>query len=72
MLEIEDSGPGMPTSSKKTFRIMKSSKPNGSGLGLLVSKKIIEAHGGDISVETSESLKGAKFIISIPSLEASS
>jgi signal transduction histidine kinase len=42
-----------------------STKPGGSGLGLPTTSKIIEAHGGQISVE-SEVGHGTKFTIILP------
>lgn len=63
---IEDSGSGLSTNSESTIRPLKSTKPHGSGLGLLVSKKIIEAHKGEIVVSRSAELGGAKFEVKIP------
>ena len=66
---IEDNGPGLPVKPDSVFRLLKSTKPHGSGLGLLVSRKIVEAHGGNLTASNSPELKGAKFEIQIP-LEA--
>ena len=37
----------------------------GMGLGLSISNKIVESHGGDIEVKTEQG-KGASFIITLP------
>lgn len=51
MIDIKDSGPGIPPEiMKKVFSSLCSTKPDGNGLGLKVSKTIIEMHGGTISV----------------------
>jgi signal transduction histidine kinase len=42
---------------------------HGTGLGLNLVKKIVEAHGGDIRVK-SEPAKGAEFIVRIPAAPA--
>lgn len=65
-ISIEDSGSGLTIPSNKLFRPLKSTKVHGSGLGLLVSRKIIEAHGGNLSSSKSDSLGGARFTISLP------
>lgn len=65
-VSIEDNGHGLPTKPESVFRLLKSTKPHGSGLGLLVSRKIIEAHGGSLTAAHSQDLKGAKFEIQIP------
>lgn len=62
---VEDSGIGLPKNSD-AIRPLKSTKPHGSGLGLLVSKKIVEAHSGEIIASQSLELGGAKFEIKIP------
>lgn len=65
-LELIDTGLGMD---KKTagqvFDAFFSTKPGGSGLGLPTTRKVIEAHGGRISVQ-SEVGRGTKFTIDLP------
>ena len=65
-IAIEDNGQGLPKNPENVFRLLKSTKAHGSGLGLLVSKKIVEAHGGQLKADHSKNLKGAKFEIQIP------
>jgi signal transduction histidine kinase len=48
------------------FEPFYSTKEGGSGLGLPTARKIIEAHGGRISVQ-SEVGRGTKFVIEFPS-----
>jgi two-component system sensor histidine kinase HydH len=51
-IEIEDSGPGFsPDVLARAFTPFCSTKADGTGLGLAISKRIIEEHGGTISVE---------------------
>lgn len=63
---IEDEGPGIPDENPE--RIFTKFYPNsgGAGLGLFISKKIIEIHGGSIVVENRVDDIGAKFLIKIP------
>lgn len=63
---VEDNGIGLPKSADSVFRLLKSTKPHGSGLGLLVSRKIVEAHGGKIIAGHSEQMLGAKFEVILP------
>lgn len=53
-VEIEDNGPGIdPDALPRLFNLFESSKGlRGTGLGLAVSRKILQEHGGDISVRT--------------------
>jgi len=66
LVSVEDSGPGLPHGTDRAFRILRSTKPHGSGLGLSVARKIIEAHGGSIEAGVSEQLMGAAFVIELP------
>jgi signal transduction histidine kinase len=66
VFSISDSGCGIPDDIKdKIFDPFFSTKPNGTGLGLTISKNIVLAHEGEIFVE-SEYGKGATFYIKIP------
>ena len=51
IVEIEDSGPGIPQENiSKIFDPLFTTKPTGTGLGLVSCKNIVEQHGGTISV----------------------
>jgi len=59
-VQIRDTGEGIPPDiQEKIFQPFFSSKPKGSGLGLAICQKIMEAHQGEIRVE-SEPHKGAR------------
>ncbi len=63
---IRDTGVGIPENIQdKIFDLYFSTKPNGGGIGLAISKKIIEAHEGKIYFK-SEKNKGTCFIIELP------
>ena len=51
------------------YRASVSKKISGFGLGLAISKKIIEAHMGTISLAKDEEVEGCRFVIKIPVLE---
>ncbi len=66
VVSIEDTGPGIPGEvMSKLFVPFFTTRKTGSGLGLAVTKRIIENHGGDIEV-VSEVGKGTKFNVSLP------
>ena len=49
-LSILDSGPGIPPAIKdRIFQPFATNKPHGTGLGLYVSARILEEHGGSMS-----------------------
>jgi len=74
ILQFRDEGPGIPSDSLEKvfwrfFRDPNSSKETrGSGLGLYICKQIIDAHHGEILVESTVS-KGTNFTILLPTLE---
>ena len=63
---VHDSGKGLPALPEKVFRLLKSTKTHGSGLGLVVSRKIVKAHGGEIIPGHSNELPGAQFEVRLP------
>ena len=80
LVVVEDTGPGIPDQAlSKIFKRFYSQRPeehfgNNSGLGLAISKQIVEAHGGVIWAEnirptnadiTSDPL-GARFVVGLP------
>ena len=80
LVVVEDTGPGIPDGAMhKVFQRFYSERPEGqfgnnSGLGLAISKQIVEAHGGVIWAEnirpteadvTSDPL-GARFVVGLP------
>lgn len=74
-IEVEDNGPGIPIRERKRifdrfYRVdgLLTRETEGSGLGLSIAKRIVEAHGGKISVK-SELGKGSCFTLHLPSLE---
>jgi len=70
-LSLIDTGQGMaPEVLEKVFRPFFSTKPGGSGLGLATTRKIVQAHGGHIEVQ-SEVGRGTKFTIHLPTKSVS-
>jgi signal transduction histidine kinase len=64
-IQVEDSGPGLRIDPKKLFNSVKTTKEYGTGLGLIITRKIVEAHLGEIEVGSSSDLKGAKFVMTL-------
>jgi signal transduction histidine kinase len=65
-LYVQDSGPGITTENEtQIFDPFFSTKPSGMGLGLSISRGIIEDHGGDLRL-TETSSKGCIFEITLP------
>jgi signal transduction histidine kinase len=65
-IEIEDSGPGIPRGEvDRIFQPFYTTKTKGTGLGLAIALRVLEAHGGDITVENLES-RGCRFTFFLP------
>jgi signal transduction histidine kinase len=65
-LEVEDDGPGLdPRIADCIFDPLCTGRAGGTGLGLALSRAILEAHGGDITATTSER-GGAAFRMWLP------
>jgi two-component system, NtrC family, sensor histidine kinase PilS len=66
VIRIRDRGYGIDESGlKKIFEPFHTTKPKGTGLGLAVTHKIIENHGGRIFVESTKGV-GTEFILEFP------
>jgi signal transduction histidine kinase len=66
VLEVIDSGSGIAEEhSENIFHAFFSTKMEGSGLGLGIVKRIVEAHGGVISFDSSPG-KGTTFVVRLP------
>lgn len=67
IIKVEDSGPGIDLSIKdKLFEKFTSKSHNGTGLGLFLSRKIVEAHGGSIWAADNPRGNGATFAFTMP------
>ncbi len=67
IVSIKDRGTGIdPDIQDKLFSKFATKSDTGSGLGLYISKGIVEAHGGKIWAENNRDGKGATFTFSLP------
>jgi two-component system phosphate regulon sensor histidine kinase PhoR len=76
-ISVADDGPGIPKDAQERiferfYRVDKarSREQGGTGLGLAIVKHVIQAHGGEVRVE-SELGNGSKFIINLPAIPTS-
>jgi two-component system sensor kinase FixL len=66
VIEVSDTGPGIADEiAARLFQPFVTSKANGMGIGLSISKRIIEAHTGEMSARSNEN-GGATFRFSLP------
>ena len=77
-ITVTDEGPGIPPGAEnRIFERFYSERPSGepfgrhSGLGLAISKQVIEAYGGTIAAANRAGRSGAVFIITVPASEPS-
>ncbi len=69
IITYRDNGPGInPNIRKKIFQKGITTKGEGKGLGLYLSKRIVESYGGTIELLDEKERKGAAFLISVPVL----
>ena len=64
-IRVQDDGPGIPAEVRhRIFEALFTTKAKGSGLGLALCRRIVEAHGGSIQLAPSEA--GAAFVLVLP------
>ena len=63
---VEDEGPGLANPSN-LFVPFFTTKPQGSGIGLVLGRQIAEAHGGTLTLEARPGTKGARATLTLPS-----
>lgn len=67
IVTVKDSGPGIdPEIIPHLFSKFKTKSEKGLGLGLYISKNIVEAHGGKIEAYNNPNSNGATFIVTLP------
>ena len=65
-LRIRDNGPGISEEvRRRIFDPFYTTKSDGTGLGLALSKKVVESHGGSMEVQT-DSRSGTEFLLTFP------
>jgi two-component system, LuxR family, sensor kinase FixL len=67
LLSVGDNGPGIdPKIADRLFRAFETSKTNGQGIGLAISRMIAQNHGGDLFLDTKAPRGGAVFCLRLP------
>lgn len=67
IVKIQDSGPGIdPDIMPRLFTKFATKSYSGTGLGLFISKSIVETHGGKMWAENNLDGKGATFLFTLP------
>jgi signal transduction histidine kinase len=65
-IQVTDTGPGIPENIlEKIFDVFYTTKRQGSGLGLSISRKIVDSHGGTLTAMNNADV-GAAFTITLP------
>jgi two-component system sensor histidine kinase TctE len=71
-LTVEDSGPGIPpgerTNVLERFYRIAGTQSEGSGLGLAIVKEVADRHGATIRIETPETGRGTRVVVTFPAI----
>jgi two-component system sensor histidine kinase KdpD len=76
LIEVEDQGAGIPKALweevfDKYYRVRQSDTRNmGTGLGLWITRRIVEAHGGSVALAAPRQGRGARVVIALPAAPA--
>ena len=65
LIEVEDDGPGIPHTDN-LFVPFFTTKPGGSGIGLVLARQIIEAHGGNVRLANRPNSPGVVAVVRLP------
>jgi PAS domain S-box-containing protein len=65
LIEVEDDGPGI-AHTENLFVPFFTTKEGGSGIGLVLARQIIEAHGGSLQLANREGSRGAIALVRVP------
>jgi signal transduction histidine kinase len=64
-IRVRDNGPGLtPAARQSVFEPFFTTKTKGTGLGMAIARRIVDSHGGQISLGN-ESPAGAEFVITL-------
>lgn len=70
VIKIKDNGPGIPEAAQeRVFRLFQTLNNNmhaGSGIGLSLAKRLVESHGGKITVTSQDGTRGTEFVVYWP------
>jgi nitrogen fixation/metabolism regulation signal transduction histidine kinase len=64
-LHVDDEGPGLPNTGN-LFVPFFTTKPGGSGIGLVLSRQIAEGHGGSLTLENRANARGCRATLRVP------
>jgi two-component system, sporulation sensor kinase E len=66
LVSVRDNGPGIPNEEReKIFDLFHTTKEGGTGIGLAISRRIVEEHGGKIEIRSGEG-NGTQMLITLP------
>ena len=65
LLSVSDTGAGLPLQGDQIFKAFFTTKPHGTGMGLRISRSIVESHGGRLWA-TNGAPHGASFHLTLP------
>ncbi len=70
VFSVADDGPGIPSNAQervfKLFQTVSASQRQGSGIGLALASRLVECHGGQIALESSDGKRGVTFTVRWP------